>query len=57
MSTLLEETVLLYKSLTLIFQTLHSLQTEKEKEMLNMKIRKTLWLPSMFQHFLLPNIF
>ena len=42
MSTLLEETVLLYKSLTLIFQTLHSLQTGKEKEMLNMKIRKTL---------------
>ena len=41
MCTLLEETVLLYESLTLIFQTLHSLQTEKEKEMLNMKIRKT----------------
>ena len=47
MSTLLEKTVLLYKSLTLLSQTLHSSQTEKEKEMLNMKIRRTCFMTAL----------
>ena len=47
MSTLLEKTVLLYKSLTLLSQTLHSSQTEKEKEMLNMKIRRNCFMTAL----------
>ena len=47
MNIRLEETVLLYKSLTLLSQTLHSSQTEKEKEMLNMKIRRTCFMTAL----------
>ena len=47
MNIRLEETVLLYKGLTLLSLTLHSLQTEKEKEILNMKIKKTCFMTTL----------
>lgn len=47
MNIRLEETVLLYKSLTLLSLTLHSLKTEKEKEILNMKIKKTYFMTAL----------